>query len=554
MACMKLGIKSEAFHREGQTWLCTTGLPSDVVIQFPLLSKSGLLERLIEECSSEEGSAYALQLHGVPGGAKAFELVTKFCYGVKIELIALNVVILRYYEQGNLITQTEIFLTEVFSIWRDLIVALETCEEVQRYAEELHIASRCIDSLAIKAYADPKNPTTLWNGITSDEATPQPLRLIQVVELKGMRPESIAYSFIFCTRRYLPLMNRQSSLNDTNYANSGTTIFNISEADQKALLEDIKGVASSKFLRRLPRTAMILYASPSCRENLEKRVGAQITTHTYNPSIQTGFNILITNMGYSVGTLYDIDCIQRILDHFMSINQASLASSSPCIIEEGRSGGYHLAEVALNVNLKLPKFQSLAAVIPEYARPLDDGIYHAIDVFLKQLCRLMYCQKLSLEASTHAAQNERLPLRVIVKVLFFEQLRLRTSISGWFFVDNLENSQNPMDTAEDQTVGVDHHDMRKRVLELQKECSSMKKELQKRVKTKRSWSILPKRLGFRKKLEPCNPKESKPSDWISVPASCCNGQQTHENSEWLIQPQTLFLFNFCIYVPLFLGW
>ncbi|KAM1648121.1 hypothetical protein ACFX2K_009562 [Malus domestica] len=72
--------------------------------------------------------------------------------------------------------------------------------------------------------------------------------------------------------------------------------------------------------------------------------------------------------------------------------------------------------------------------------------------------------------------------------------------------------------------------MRKRVLELQKECSNMKKELQKLVKTKRSWSILPKRLGFRKKLEPCNPKESKPSDWISVPASCCNGQQTHENS------------------------
>ncbi|CAN6716045.1 unnamed protein product [Malus baccata var. baccata] len=604
MACMKLGIKSEAFQREGQTGLCTTGLPSDVVIQFPLLSKSGLLERLIEECSSEEGSAYTLQLHGVPGGAKAFELVTKFCYGVKIELIALNIVILRYYEQGNLITQTEIFLTEVFSIWRDLIVALETCEEVQQYAEELHIASRCIDSLAIKAYADPKNPTTLWNRITSDEATPQPLaddwwyedasllslplykRLIQVVELKGIRPESIASSLIFCTRRYLPLMNRQSSLNDTNYANLGTTVFNIPEADQKVLLEDIKGVASSKFLRRLPRTAMILYASPSCRENLEKRVGAQfnqlwkvtlaydlvkvrMTTHTYNPSIQTGFNILITNMGYSVGTLYDIDCIQRILDHFMSINQASLASSSPCIIEEGRSGGYHLAEVALNVNLKLPKFQSLAAVIPEYARPLDDGIYHAIDVFLKQLCRLMNCQKLSLEASTHAAQNERLPLRVIVKVLFFEQLRLRTSISGWFFVDNLENSQNPsgnlglpaknavsgqVDTAEDQTVGVDHHDMRKRGLELQKECSSMKKELQKLVKTKRSWSILPKRLGFRKKLEPCNPKESKPSDWISVPASCCNGQQTHENSEWLIQPQTLFLFNFCIYVPLFLGW
>ncbi|ONI03065.1 hypothetical protein PRUPE_6G236100 [Prunus persica] len=627
MACMKLGAKSEAFHREGQTWLCTTGLPSDVIIQvgemsfhlhkFPLLSKSGLLERLIEECSGEEGSACSLQLHGIPGGAKAFELVTKFCYGVKIELTALNVVILRCaaeylqmsedYEQGNLIAQAEVFLSEVFSNWRDSIVALETCEEVQRYAEDLHIASRCIDSLAMKACADPKlfswpivggnddmkNPTAtvLWNGIVSDDAKPQPpsddwwyedasllslslyKRLIQAVESKGMRPESIAASLIFYARKYLPLMNRQSSFNDTNYVNSGTTISNISEADQRALLEEIvgllphqKGVTSSKFLLRLLRTAMILHASPSCRENLEKRVGAQLDQAVL-------VDLLIPNMGYSVETLYDIDCIQRILDHFISINQASLASTSPCIIEEGQlmSGtdpltpstmvanlvdGY-LAEVAPDVNLKLPKFQALAAVIPEYARPLDDGIYHAIDVFLKahpwltdsereQLCRLMNCQKLSLEASTHAAQNERLPLRVIVQVLFFEQLRLRTSISGWFFVDNLENSQNPsanlglptkndvsgqVEPAHDRAVGVDHHDMRERVLELQKECSNMKMELQKLVKTKRSWSILPKRLGFRKKWEPCSPKESKPSDRMApAPAPCCNGQQNHDNS------------------------
>jgi hypothetical protein len=31
----------------------------------------------------------------------------------------------------------------------------------------------------------------------------------------------------------------------------------------------------------------------------------------------------------------------------------------------------------------LPKFQALAASIPDYARPLDDGLYHAIDVYLK---------------------------------------------------------------------------------------------------------------------------------------------------------------------------
>lgn len=155
----------------------------------------------------------------------------------------------------------------------------------------------------------------------------------------------------------------------------------------------------------------------------------------------------------------------------------------------------------------------------------------------EQLCRLMNCQKLSLEASTHAAQNERLPLRVIVQVLFFEQLRLRTSISGWFFVsDNLENSQNPNgnlglpnsrpinSAAQEGEEG--KKDVKERVSELERECLGMKMELEKLVKTKKGWSILPKKLGFRRKSQPCIPKpddikEQTPS--VSAPQNNENG-------------------------------
>lgn len=110
----------------------------------------------------------------------------------------------------------------------------------------------------------------------------------------------------------------------------------------------------------------------------------------------------------------------------------------------------------------------------------------------------MNCQKLSLEASTHAAQNERLPLRVIVQVLFFEQLRLRTSISGWFFVsDNLESSQNQNDecnrTEQEQCKGTGMEDMRQRVADLEKECQNVREEVQKLVKTKRGWNIFSRR-------------------------------------------------------------
>lgn len=124
----------------------------------------------------------------------------------------------------------------------------------------------------------------------------------------------------------------------------------------------------------------------------------------------------------------------------------------------------------------------------------------------EQICRLMNCQKLSLEASTHAAQNERLPLRAIVQVLFFEQLKLRTSVAGWFFAsDSIENSQNMSGnlallrndgtTTRNPVVAFDH--MKERVNELEKECLRMKKDLEKMMKSKGSWNMILKKLSCR---------------------------------------------------------
>ncbi|KAF2295735.1 hypothetical protein GH714_033768 [Hevea brasiliensis] len=561
--------------------LCSNGLPSDVIVEvgemsfhlhkFPLLSRSIVLEDLIGQCCGEDGKRCLLRLDDIPGGAKTFLLVAKFCYGVKIELSALNIVSLRCaaeylqmsedHGEGNLITQTEIFLNEIFGNWRDSLKALETCEEVFSHAEEIHIVSRCINSLAMKACADPSLfswPMSGCENVKSPE-----------VGSNGMKPEKVVGSLMYYARRHLPLLGRQSSIESGNHATPGSTISTAADADQRNLLEELvellpdqKGVTPSKFLLRLLRTAMILHASPSCRENLEKRIGSQLDQAALE-------DIMIPNIGYSIETLYDIDCVQRILDHFLLVDRDD--PSSNYIAEEGQlMAGSHsltpttmvanlidnyLAEVAPDVNLKLTKFRSLAAVIPDYARPLDDGIYRAIDIYLKahpwltdsereQLCRLMNCQKLSLEASTHAAQNERLPLRVIVQVLFFEQLRLRTSIAGWFFVsDNLESSQNPSGNlaftrndvhsqavaTQDRIIAVD--EMKERVSELEKECLNMKEEIENIVKTKGSWNIFFRRFGFSKsKLKPNEAKASKPKNSRGSPTSSApllNGKKNH---------------------------
>ncbi|XP_068656632.1 BTB/POZ domain-containing protein At1g30440-like [Aristolochia californica] len=604
MACMKLGSESDAFQRQGQAWFCVNGLPSNVVVEvgemsfhlhkFPLLSRSGVMNRLIAEGSGDGEKGCVISLPDIPGGAKAFELVAKFCYGVKLEQItASNVVYLRCaaehlqmteeYREGNLISQSEVFLNQVvLRSWKDSIKALQTCEDLLPYAEDLNIVKRCTEALAMKACTDPnlfgwpmmeqgamQSPggTVLWNGIStgarprnassdwwyedvSSLSLPLYKRLISVMESRGIKQETIAGSLTYYAKRYLPGLNRRHSPSESSNR-LVPVASSLSEVEQKHLLEEIdsllpmqKGLTSTKFLFGLLRTAMILKASQSCISNMERRIGMQLDQAVLE-------DLLMPNFSYSMETLYNVECVHRILEHFLAFDQAT-GGASPCSVDDGQLMGSpsltpitmvaklidgYLAEVAPDVNLKLPKFQSLAAAVPDYARPLDDGLYRAIDIYLKahpwltdsdreQLCRLMDCQKLSLEACTHAAQNERLSLRVVVQVLFFEQLQLRTSIAGCFLVsDNLEGSR-PLRSGfagsneggwasavrENQVLKVGMDNMRMRVSELEKECTNMRQEIEKLGKARSAWTSVSKKFGFKIKSQMCSAQEGSVSD------------------------------------------
>ena len=48
----------------------------------------------------------------------------------------------------------------------------------------------------------------------------------------------------------------------------------------------------------------------------------------------------------------------------------------------------------------------------------------------KKICSLLDVKKLTTDASMHAAQNERLPLRVVVQVLYFEQVRAASAAAS----------------------------------------------------------------------------------------------------------------------------
>ena len=73
----------------------------------------------------------------------------------------------------------------------------------------------------------------------------------------------------------------------------------------------------------------------------------------------------------------------------------------------------------------------------------------------KRLCGLIDAKKLSVEAAEHAVQNELLPLRMVVQVLFFEQMRAaRPAINEENWEDGaLEKTQKEMETNADGKNG-----------------------------------------------------------------------------------------------------
>ncbi|KAE8704869.1 Detected protein of unknown function [Hibiscus syriacus] len=126
----KKDLLSTAMKRTSE-WIFSQEIPSDVTVQvggvsfslhkFPLVSKSGYIRKVVSE--SNDADLSVIEIPNVPGGADAFELIAKFCYGINFEISTENIVMLRCaaeylemtkdYAVGNLVGRTEAYLNEV---------------------------------------------------------------------------------------------------------------------------------------------------------------------------------------------------------------------------------------------------------------------------------------------------------------------------------------------------------------------------------------------------------------------------------------------------------
>ncbi|KAI3473860.1 hypothetical protein Pfo_028041 [Paulownia fortunei] len=144
----------------------------------------------------------------------------------------------------------------------------------------------------------------------------------------------------------------------------------------------------------------------ACRLELERRIAYRLEMALLDdlliPSVQTGLKKKNEESGYeSKDGVYSLLKVGRLIDAY-------------------------LAEIAPDPYLSLPKFIAMIEAIDIYLKAHPMLNEHEC----KKLCKLMDCQKLSQEACNHAAQNDRLPVHLVVRVLYFEQLRLKNALSG----------------------------------------------------------------------------------------------------------------------------
>ncbi|KAL2930257.1 BTB/POZ domain-containing protein NPY2 [Bienertia sinuspersici] len=488
MKFMKLGSKPDTFQSEDKNVrYVATELATDVVIKvgdvkfylhkFPLLSKSSWLQQLVS--TSDEQSNDEVMITDIPGGLAAFEICAKFCYGMVVTLNAHNVVAARCaaeylgmhenMEKGNLAYKIDVFLHSViFRSWKDSIIVLNSTKSMLPWSEDLKLISHCVEFIASKAVTDPSKvewsytynrkklpeetgtdlnwigvrnkvvPNDWWVEDLCDLEVDLYKRVIVSINSKGMiNGEVIGEALKAYADRHFPGLikgaHRSSDL--TNYRSTVDGII--------FLLPDEKGCVSCSFLLKLLKAAILGDSDKVVKKELIKKIGHQLE--------QASASDLLIRAPEGDTLMYDVDVVLNIVHEFLIRDQSSEIEAleageeahefkNPGILSEASKlmvakliDGY-LAEIAKDRNLPVSKFVELAEMVSTISRPGHDGLYRAIDMYLKEhpeisksdrkrICRFMDCKKLSVDACMHAVQNERLPMRVIVQVLFFEQVR-----------------------------------------------------------------------------------------------------------------------------------
>lgn len=211
------------------------------------------------------------------------------------------------------------------------------------------------------------------------------LKTLSGIQSKGVRPELIGSMITHYASKWLPDLSGDEAADNRNLINNfnqSPESVTASWMKKKFFVETLVGILPPEkdsipcnFLLRLLRVANTVGAEPSFRTELEKRISWQLD----QASLQ---ELMIPSFSHTCGTLLDFELVLRLVQRFLCLDE-SINRNGTSLIKVAKLVDCYLAEAAVDTNLSVSNFISLAGDLPPYARSSDDGLYRAIDTYLK---------------------------------------------------------------------------------------------------------------------------------------------------------------------------
>ncbi|CAI9107092.1 OLC1v1006374C1 [Oldenlandia corymbosa var. corymbosa] len=473
--------------------------------------------------------------------SETFEQVARFCHGFDVQLSIENVIhvaCLAHYLgmtedhcKNNLLAKAvDFFESQVLSSWNNSIRAIKSAENILRQAVDLGLVGACVETIIAEALKHPNllgEPVRIpasnadddeeengnlfranvkrklfvldWN---SEDLSMLSISLFEPV-MSEMNKRGVPVEYVcaavcqYAKRWVFSSMKEGDDVQGYNYRRNNNQR-EIIEAVER-MLPDGKGLLPCASLSEMLKSAIVLDASEECKNGFEIRIGKQLDEAAVE-------DLLIPSQGYAKEEKYDIECVKRILKSFYH-NYTSQNVSELITVAELVDN--FLLEIASDIDLKMHTFVSVAelsSAASEGIQRCSDGIYRAVDVYFdkhkyltdserEEICRVLDCNKMSPEACHHAAQNQRFPIRIVVQVLFVTQLQLRDTIPKEdkglneklllkYYAEEGEEEELEMkasngngEAEEEDEVRIEMEKMGNKVLELERECELMRREI-----------------------------------------------------------------------------
>ncbi|RWW03929.1 hypothetical protein BHE74_00050293 [Ensete ventricosum] len=366
-------------------------------LQEVLSSFCGRVRKLIDQTSiSSATKPLKVAFTDLPGGAEAFELLTRSCYnnvGTRMTphttcLVHSVAHFMEMTDGGvsssvNLLKLIEKSLEGIpYWSWSEIVRALRQCQDLFPVASSSGLMGRILDSLAGRITA-------------ASDASPA-----------VSSPESSAFRFSFDTRSTMSTKNsnhrawwfedivvlnpamiekivKSMVLHKVDHALISRFLAHYlksAASDKKEATETIINLlhsldascVSCKGLFGVLRISSSLKISKCCQSKLESMIG--------NKFDQATLDNLLVPAPAGTKSLYDVNLILRFLKSFLRIEGRKSITQ---LKQAGSLVDSYLAEVAPDSSLKPLKFVALSTALPDEARDSHDAIYGAIDMYLE---------------------------------------------------------------------------------------------------------------------------------------------------------------------------